>query len=119
MLFILVIVLTRQPRDASRELDALGKPGILQLTWMMGHTPHIAEKLAGNVDDPHADNLLKAGVDIPVHMGEHIKERKRKGQGQGNVLDDIPVLSLSVSEKASTDVKSPGEESERKLEDVV
>ena len=116
MLFVLVVVLTRQPHNASREVDVLGKPGVLQLTWMMGHAPDIARNLAISVDDPHTDNLLKAGMNIRVHMAEHIKEHVGKPVPplQAVTLDRIQ----SLSENASTDTISPSEGPE-KLGDAV
>ena len=110
------MLLTRQPAVSPPELDSIGSPGVLQLTWLMGRASHIAEDLA-KVDDPSSDKLLRAGKEIDVRMREHIEKKdeqcKRTSAPAG--LGDMPELTAgngpaSPGVEKANDLNSPGSE---------
>ena len=99
LLLLLAIVLTRQPLASPRELDSIGPPGILQLAWLMGRVPHLAEKLATDVNDPDTGALLSAGAQIQVHMRDHMKGGRKKASEES--LEQVPELPQTAAQTAA------------------
>ena len=89
-LFILALILTKPSAAASCELEAIGSPGVLQLTWIVGQAPDIAKDLLKAHDGkPNSSSLLKAGKNIEVHMESQIVNNGTKASGS---LDGVPEL---------------------------
>lgn len=56
-----------QASEIHTELDT---PGLLQLTWLVGQEPAIAERIV-ETDEPTQDNLRRAGL-FEVNLGEEV-----------------------------------------------
>lgn len=60
--------------------------GLLQLAWLVGNEPGIAERVA-DTDDPTHDNLRRAGL-FEVNIGGNISESLVRR----NTASTLPVL---------------------------
>ena len=99
VLLLLAIILTRRPLASPPELDAIGSPGVLQVTWLLGKANHLANDLVETVPNPTLNDLLKAGTAIKVTMKEHI-EHGCAGHGSESArtsaaLQDMPELDAT------------------------
>ena len=90
LLFILAMILTWQSSATSCELESMGSPGVLQLTWLMSRASHIPDKLK-HVKTPDSNTLLRAGKAVVVDVKQHIGE-KASGTKASGVLDAVPDL---------------------------
>lgn len=71
-LFILSLILMGRPRATVLHPGLSDTTGLLQLTWIVGQDPVIAERVA-DTDEPTDDNLRRAGM-FEVNMGEAVPE---------------------------------------------
>lgn len=72
MLFVSSWLLIRQtgPTQLHAGLDSTG---ILQLTWLLGQEPAIAERMA-EVEEPQANELRAAGTAFEVNFSDSARE---------------------------------------------
>ena len=84
---VLAILLTGQVRSSQLHPE-LNTTGLLQLTWLVGQEPSIAERVADTAE-PTEENLRRAGL-FEVQLGgnaSHSVVRRRTGL-QGLIHDE-------------------------------
>lgn len=84
----LVLMGRARPSQINPELDTTG---LLQLTWLVGQEPGIAERVA-ETDVPTQDNLRRAGlfeVDIGEGVSGGLMRRKTASTLHGLVREDL------------------------------
>lgn len=120
VLLFLAVILTRQPLASPPELDAIGSPGVLQVTWLLGKANHLANDLAEIVPNPTLDDLLKAGNGIKVTMREHIEhgcsDRPPMSVRNSSALQDMPKLDVTGSKEINGETAAEMASSDQKVE---
>ena len=87
ILLVLAFVLARQPPSQpctpsqiseerrTKRLENISKPGILQLTWLMGRSQQLVEDVkpfAFETDDPTTKELRTRGKDVSIQLSQYL-----------------------------------------------